>query len=162
MGLRKILVVNYDKCTGCQLCELACSFAHHKVFNIKLSRITIIRNPHNQLGVPVYCVQCEDALCKQVCPVSAIHKDAKTGAYIIDYDKCIGCRECVYVCPFGAMNLDLETGKPIKCDLCGGDPACVKICPTEALIYEVPTVAERYLKRMKLEKLIQYMQIKPS
>jgi Fe-S-cluster-containing hydrogenase component 2 len=28
-----------------------------------------------------------------------------------------------------------ESGKVQKCDLCGGDPACVTACPTGAITY---------------------------
>jgi len=33
------------------------------------------------------------------------------------------------------VNYNQATGKVIKCDLCGGDPACAKACPTEAITY---------------------------
>jgi Fe-S-cluster-containing hydrogenase component 2 len=42
---------------------------------------------------------------------------------------------CTIACPFGTVNYNASTGKAIKCDLCGGDPACAEACPTEAIIY---------------------------
>ena len=48
---------------------------------------------------------------------------------------CVGCKVCTIACPFGTVNYAADTGKVIKCDLCGGDPACAKACPTEAITY---------------------------
>ena len=47
----------------------------------------------------------------------------------------VGCKVCTIACPFGTVNYNASTGKVIKCDLCGGDPACAKACPPEAIIY---------------------------
>ncbi len=148
MAQRYILAVNYENCTGCHLCELACSFTHHKVFNPYLSRITIITKPEVQTSAPLYCLQCQDAACARVCPANAIYFDEKVGAYLIDYGKCIGCRECAYACPFGAINFDRD-GRPIKCDLCGGDPECVKVCPHEAILYGPENIVLRKIKKAK-------------
>jgi len=49
-----------------------------------------------------------------------------------DEDKCVGCASCVDACPFGAIWMS-QFDKPLKCDLCGGDPECVQICPKHAL-----------------------------
>ena len=46
-------------------------------------------------------------------------------------------------CPFGAILVDPKTGDVVKCDLCGGDPTCVKVCPTRALLYVRADVAPR-------------------
>ena len=58
----------------------------------------------------------------------AISRDADRLRTVIDYNLCVGCRMCVYACPFGAMGFDADRGRPYKCDLCGGDPLCVKFC----------------------------------
>ncbi len=148
MAHRYVLAVNYEKCTGCHLCELACSIKHHGVVNPYLSRITVITKPEIQASALVYCLQCNDALCARACPVNAINYDEKTGAWLIDYDRCIGCRECVYACPFGAISLTVKA-EPIKCDLCGGDPECVKVCPHGAIIYGPEYEVVRELKKGK-------------
>jgi Fe-S-cluster-containing dehydrogenase component len=57
------------------------------------------------------------------------------GVVKIDYDKCIGCRMCVAACPFGAMNFDSVAKKVAKCDLCDGDPECVKFCFYKTLTF---------------------------
>jgi carbon-monoxide dehydrogenase iron sulfur subunit len=40
---------------------------------------------------------------------------------------------CVTACIYGGIELDPRTRKAIKCDLCGGDPACVKACEYGAI-----------------------------
>ena len=54
---------------------------------------------------------------------------------LIDYDTCIGCRSCVTVCPFGARNYNTVDKEILKCDLCGGDPQCVRFCEMKAVDY---------------------------
>jgi Fe-S-cluster-containing hydrogenase component 2 len=79
------------------------------------------------------CQQCQDAPCLNVCPVKAIARDEDMGRVYIDYDVCIGCRACVGVCPFGAMSFNAIDKKVFKCDLCDGDPQCVKFCEEKAV-----------------------------
>jgi Fe-S-cluster-containing dehydrogenase component len=69
----------------------------------------------------------------EVCPTKAIFIDAKIGAVQINERLCIGCRACLDVCHFGGICIDPKTSKPIKCDLCEGEPACVEVCPKEAI-----------------------------
>ncbi len=47
----------------------------------------------------------------------------------------MGCKVCTIACPFGTVNYNQSSGKVIKCDLCGGDPACARACPTQAITY---------------------------
>ncbi|RPJ15892.1 MAG: 4Fe-4S dicluster domain-containing protein, partial [Desulfobacteraceae bacterium] len=51
----------------------------------------------------------------------------------VDYTLCIGCRSCVSVCPFGAMSYNQIDKKVFKCDLCGGQPQCVRFCDMKAV-----------------------------
>ena len=52
-----------------------------------------------------------------------------------------------FACPFGATFVNTDNGQVLKCDLCDGDPTCVKVCPTEAITCEEIT-KEAYLKLM--------------
>jgi Fe-S-cluster-containing hydrogenase component 2 len=79
------------------------------------------------------CQQCQDAPCQIGCPVGAISRDEGMGRVTVDYTTCIGCRTCVSVCPFGAMNFNTVDRKVIKCDLCDGDPQCVRFCEVKAV-----------------------------
>ena len=131
----KVLVANPEKCTNCQLCMLACSFNKTSEFNPFRARLSIVGVPEDGF-VQVVCRQCLKPSCREVCPVDAIDRDQNTGAMIIDYDLCIGCRECVDACPLGGMAIDPVDESVIKCDLCGGDPQCVKHCSYDALSYQ--------------------------
>ncbi len=131
----KLLMVNFEKCTGCRLCELVCSAKKEGVSNPTRSRLKIEKWEWEGLYVPMVCQQCEDAPCKAVCPVKAISRDEALGRLVVDYQLCIGCRACVAVCPFGAMNFDAVGKKVIKCDLCDGEPTCVSFCDVKAIDY---------------------------
>jgi Fe-S-cluster-containing hydrogenase component 2 len=67
--------------------------------------------------------------------VGAISREEELGRVTVDYSVCIGCRTCVSVCPFGAMNFNTIDRKVIKCDLCDGDPQCVRFCEVKAVDY---------------------------
>lgn len=131
--MENFLTVNADKCTGCRLCELVCSVAHEGVSNPAKSRIQIVKWEDEGRYIPMICKQCEDAPCKNVCPVRAISRDTDFGFLKVDYDVCIGCRSCIDICPFGAMNYNMTDRKVFKCDLCGGDPQCVRFCDEKAV-----------------------------
>jgi Fe-S-cluster-containing dehydrogenase component len=67
------------------------------------------------------------------CPENAIYVEKKTGARVVDLDKCTGEAACVKACQFSMIHLNPNTGQAFKCDLCGGDPQCAKWCPTGAI-----------------------------
>ena len=133
--MSKVLMIDYEKCIGCQSCEMVCSAKHEGVINPFQSRIKIVKWEMEGEGVPMVCVQCESAACQTICPVEAISRDDSLGRKVVDYDMCIGCRMCVAVCPFGVISFDSIGKRVIKCDLCDGDPLCVKFCGYEALQY---------------------------
>jgi len=133
--MAKILMINHEKCTGCRLCELVCSVSHDGVSNPTRSRINIIKWEAEGLYIPMSCQQCEDAPCMTICPVKAISRDQELDYVKIDYNVCIGCRSCVAVCPFGAMGFNVKDKKVFKCDLCEGDPQCVRFCEVKAVEY---------------------------
>ena len=81
----------------------------------------------------ISCQHCEHPFCLAVCPTLAIEKDIETGGVTIDPDRCMGCGSCLTVCPFGAISYDSDRRQIMKCELCGGDPQCVKFCQTGAL-----------------------------
>jgi carbon-monoxide dehydrogenase iron sulfur subunit len=127
--MMKTLQIYPGKCVGCKLCELACSFEHFGEFDPSVS---FIRNANFQdepfFFVSVACFQCEEPYCMEICPAGALKRNEKTAAVVVDKERCIGCKMCTLACPFGNITF-------AKCDLCDGDPACAKICPTEAIQY---------------------------
>jgi len=94
------------------------------------------------------CMHCTDAACVKVCPTDALYHH-ELGFVAYNKDICSGCGYCVDFCPFTVPRSDrnLATGvaKMDKCTFCttpgydriaeGWEPACVKTCPTDALIY---------------------------
>ena len=132
--MSKILMISPKKCTGCKTCEIICSYTKTRGFNPKNAAVTIHEYEEVGIAVPMMCMQCEDAACQNICPVSAISKD-ENGTTLIDHEKCIGCKMCVSACPFGNMTISLEDRKLVKCDLCSGAPMCAEFCPTGAISY---------------------------
>ncbi|MBW2435295.1 MAG: 4Fe-4S dicluster domain-containing protein [Deltaproteobacteria bacterium] len=133
---RKLLTIDPEKCTGCRNCELVCSVRHYGVSNPALSRIQVVKWEHIGIYIPMSCQQCEDAPCLEVCPKDAIYRDDALGSVAINPDLCIGCKMCVAACPFGAMRWNSGRSRVFKCDLCDGDPQCVRFCYTRAVDYQ--------------------------
>jgi len=131
---KKMLAVDLNLCTGCRSCELRCAFKHHQECNPSKSRIRVLKFDSIGVSVPIFCLNCEEAFCLEVCPTKAIRLDPLIGSLVIHEDRCVGCRACVMACPFAGMQV-LENRKVVKCDLCGGDPYCVKYCETGAIKY---------------------------
>lgn len=129
----KVLKIDYEKCTGCRLCELVCAVKHDQVSNPMRSRIRVIKWEADGIYVPMACQQCADAPCVNACPVKALSMNDELGRVEVDYDVCIVCRTCVSVCPFGGMHYISLDKRVVKCDLCDGDPQCVRFCDVKAL-----------------------------
>lgn len=152
-----VLAIDYDKCTGCRICEMACSLARSSEVNPQKSRIRIVKMQEvaNMIPVPVICMHCESPPCEAVCPMGAISTDPSTKARRIDEEKCIGCSACVYACPFGAIAVDRSTGYCFTCNLCDGDPICVKFCPTDAIQYIDSDEVNMRLRRAGIDKYLE-------
>lgn len=86
--MRKMIFIDIDKCTGCGVCELVCSFKHHDEFNPTKSQI----HPH--------------AFWERATSIPTINN-----------------------------RLASYKGYSGRCDLCGGDPECVKFCATGAVSF---------------------------
>ncbi len=92
---------------------------------------------------PTLCMHCVDpvAPCAQVCPVLAILITPEGVVQQADPSRCIGCRNCVYACPFGVPKFDVEARLMKKCNLCfdrtsqGLQPWCTQARPTQAIWY---------------------------
>ena len=141
--MQKMILVDYSKCSGCRYCETACSARNEGVCNPYRSRIKVMRSEMEGFVAPMLCQQCIDAPCARVCPVRALSRDNNgLGLVRLDYDLCIGCKMCMVACPFGAMKFDEQKMRLIKCDFCDGDPACVKACSTDALLFVDATEAD--------------------
>ena len=151
--MEKTLVVDFEKCTGCRLCELVCSVRHDGVSNPARSRIRVVKWEQEGRYVPMTCQQCEDAPCQQACPMGAISRDVELGFVKVDHNICIGCRTCVSVCPFGAMGYNVIDRKVFKCDLCQGDPQCVRFCDMKAVNFVEGHMLNQQKKREAAARL---------
>jgi carbon-monoxide dehydrogenase iron sulfur subunit len=149
--VNKILTVDPEKCTGCRMCELVCSMKKHGEFNSAISRITTIISIEDGFYLPIFCFQCDDYPCGQVCPSGAISRE--NGVVRVDEQKCIGCRMCLLACPFGAMNFYSEGGYAINCDTCDGDPECIKFCYPKALSFRETELSMHHKKKSLAERL---------
>jgi carbon-monoxide dehydrogenase iron sulfur subunit len=142
----KMIVCRIERCLGCRSCELACAVVHSNSKEL-LKAVQEQPLPQKRVsveaagghGLPLQCRHCEDAPCVMICPTEAMHRASQTGPVLIDQDRCIGCKLCMVVCPFGVISLARDGKGVIKCDACiertaaGGEPACVAACPTKAL-----------------------------
>ena len=118
---------DYLNCTGCRRCEIACSLHHEEWIWPEASRIRVFM-PFPGVEVPHFCAQCQDYPCIESCKFDAMSVDEETSAVIIDDEKCTSCALCIKACPGQVPILHPETRKAVICDLCGGDPECVKSC----------------------------------
>lgn len=159
------VLVDTTVCIGCRNCEWACKDAHDMPAGdlesyenreiMKQDRrpdhtaLTVINeySPGKYSNLPVnvkvQCMHCDHPACVSACIVGAFSKE-ENGSVIWDTDKCIGCRYCMVACPFQIPAFEYEKAlQPniLKCDFCfertkeGKLPACVDICPVEALTY---------------------------
>jgi Fe-S-cluster-containing dehydrogenase component len=131
----KTLVVVPRNCTGCRTCEVACAAVKGTPGVLGRSRIQI-HEIASEKYVQLTCMQCINAACVAVCPTLALKRNEETGAVEHSEALCIGCGICEAACPFGHIYLDKSSGMPLKCDLCGGAPACAKFCPHQALQFK--------------------------
>jgi Fe-S-cluster-containing hydrogenase component 2 len=137
------------KCTGCGVCQMACSMKHFGVINKELSRIQVRKYllPLPK-AIQVTCVGCPDAEreCEKACPVDppAIYFNKDLLHMVVAEDRCLGyeCLSCQNACSAKAIkSYPLVSPTPFVCDLCdtnnngNREPQCVNVCPYGALYY---------------------------
>lgn len=153
---RITLLILSEDCMGCHACEVACKQEHELEVGPKLIQV-VERSPQ---FVPLYCHHCSRAPCQAACPEDAISRDER-GIVLIDEEACIGCLACVEACPFGAAQFDEDRDVAVKCDLCrdrlldGGEPACVRACPTRCILWgSVKSISDRVARRAVSRRLM--------
>ncbi len=131
--------LNIETCAGCGTCEAVCSLSHEGVVSPKFARLNIVDHYLEGHRIEGYvCRQCLLPECFIACSSEALHIDEKTGARVIDSEKCNGCKVCMRACiyyPNTPICYDDDRNICLKCDLCGGDPLCIKFCPEAALTF---------------------------
>ena len=139
-----MLQIDIKRCTGCRMCETACSFYHTGKINRNISRIKIVNLYGIGVDCPVVCTQCKERYCMD-CEVDAV-SIGRLGQIIVSPTICILCKKCEKNCPIGAIELFEDIA--FVCDLCGGSPKCVEVCTEGAITY---TQEER--KDISLEEI---------
>ncbi len=124
--MRKLVTIP-EKCSGCDICTLACSSKKFGAYNPSKALLRV------ETQVPIVCNQCGD--CFRACRFGAI-SESELGYYFIDKEKCTGCGECESACKKSVLKM--VQGKAYKCDLCGLSPKCVQYCLLGALQDTVP------------------------
>jgi len=136
-------VIDQEKCIGCHACTTACKSENEVPLGVTrtfVKYVDIGTFPEATRAFQVTrCNQCEDAPCTHACPTTAMYRRPDG---IVDFDKsaCIGCKACIAACPYDAIFINPEDGAAEKCNFCahridvGIEPACVVVCPTEAIL----------------------------
>ena len=136
-------IIDQTKCIGCHACSTACKSENQVPLSVNRTYVKYVDVgvfPHARRTFQVTrCNQCEDPPCTHACPTRAMY--AREDG-IVDFDKslCIGCKACIAACPYDAIFINPEDHAAEKCNFCahrldiGLEPACVIICPTEAIL----------------------------
>jgi len=134
--------VDTTRCINCKTCEIACKDFHQSADTATPRRIRKVRTFEGgefptvfAYNVSMSCNHCEEPACVAGCPTGAYSKRAEDGIVVHDPDKCVGCRYCTWLCPYGAPQYDSREGRVRKCNLCLGEtvPVCVEACPMRAI-----------------------------
>lgn len=134
----KIISIDRVKCNGCGICQAICSINKKTEIKPEESRIRINKTNAVALQSPTYCQHCAEPVCVSACLKGIIDKDIVTGVVSRQHEKCFECAVCSVMCSNGAVVYDQDLKAYVTCDLCGGEPLCVKVCPTGALRFEDP------------------------
>lgn len=119
--LRWGMVIDLDKCVGCQACTIACwgennipsgsRYDQERRREIYWNKVISVRRGQYPVGriefIPMPCMHCEEAPCVIVCPVNATYRRSD-GIIVQDYRRCIGCRYCIVACPYNSRNFNYK------------------------------------------------------
>lgn len=120
---RRALVINLDRCSGCDSCIVACKYENKITLGNYWCRVNAVgpvgEHPNIEMyWLPVHCQQCVNSPCVGVCPTGASYRDPVNNVVLIDKSKCIGCEYCIYACPYGVRQFNAAEGVVEKCTLC--------------------------------------------
>jgi Fe-S-cluster-containing dehydrogenase component len=108
------MLVNLDRCIGCEYCLRACSatndVAADRPWNIVVPEET---STGRRFFFSRPCLHCQHAPCVEVCPVEATYV-RDDGLVVMDYDRCIGCRYCEVACPYDVRKFNWEARSDVN------------------------------------------------
>ncbi len=160
-------------CTGCKACQIACKDKNdlkvgelfREVFSFEGGIFPNVWGYYLSIG----CNHCADPKCAKNCPTGAIYKRKSDGLVVQDREKCIGCKMCMWSCPYGRPQYLEEQGKCGKCDGCadlvdqGLNPVCVDSCPMRAIEFgDLGELKEKYGELPDLKVLPDKKMTNPS
>ena len=142
------MVIDQERCIGCEACVVACKIENGPTAEPWISVDTVVGNqgdipvgeyPNLRLDfLPRLCMHCARPPCLEVCSSQALWR-REDGLVILDNKKCDGCLACVEACPYRIIIYSPKTGLVEKCDLCahridrGLEPFCVICCEGQAM-----------------------------
>lgn len=156
----KVLSIDRTKCSGCGACQVICSLVKKRGGYPSESRIRIRRAGGTDTQHVSVCQHCAEPVCVSACMRGIIDKDPVTGVVSRKQEDCFSCAACKVMCPHGAVVYDSGLDAFDTCDLCGGDPACVRVCPTGALRYEDLSAASSDFRNRYAQHVLQAAEVK--
>jgi Fe-S-cluster-containing dehydrogenase component len=147
MSVQLGLVIDQERCIGCEACTVACKNENQGAVGFMRVRTQDAVRKDVPAGtfpdlrmtfMPLVCNHCENPPCAEICPLGAITK-RQDGIVVLNQEACDGCRACVDACPYAAISFDEEKEAAEKCNLCvhridrGLAPFCVVCCEGQAI-----------------------------
>lgn len=136
------MLVDLRKCVGCHACTVACQNENNLALGerwTKVLRVGPIGEYPNLTSyyMPMPCMHCQDAPCVDGCPTGASYS-REDGIVLVNEDKCVGCKFCMVVCPYGVRQFNEQKGIVEKCKMCyerldaGQVTRCTETCQLKA------------------------------
>ena len=114
--------IDKKKCSGCHICEMVCSLGHLGAINTEKSAIRIRKDDlDTSMNTPILCRQCKKMKCIKG---EEVVEGTENKKFIWDSKRAERC-------PFNALTVFGENA--YHCDLCSGNPQCIKVCTPKAI-----------------------------